>query len=430
MEFSSVVPITVIEHRREMFAVLCGNAIPLIGVAVLGWNISALVVLYWLELAVIFLFTIVQALLAGRRSEFNSAGLIIGALSDRRASLSVPRTDVAIHLSSLPVVLIAIPLLSAVWLVVGTVTVGVVGADRLGDATYEMIVLALFAMLFKEAGQTAVEYLYHGQYKEHSAQTAIRGPFIRGGLLFIGGLFTVMIAAVGSDSVASDAPISELEPALIGTPVLVGIVLVKFGFDLAGVFRDQLTAFDESTTISFGWAYEPPTVEPVNTTLTGEPKSIRPDWRGRLFGGVSNITRHPGVLKLGISIWLVAALFAMGHVWTVVAILLVAGVVAPLVLASLDWWLRFGSIEYRTDGDAIVAYDRLFGHALWRIEPWDETDLRVEQDRLDSLLGTSTIVVTLLDGSTVRMPCVPDLEPLLGVFDRRAEGVSTVAEGG
>jgi hypothetical protein len=428
MEFSSVVPVTVLEHRQELVAVLAGNAIPLIGVGMLGWNISALVVLYWLELAVIFCFAVLRALLAGRRSELESAGLIIGALADRRASLSVPRSDVAIHLSSLPVVLIAIPLLSAVWLVVGMVTVGVVGADRLGDATYEMIVLAFFAMGLKEAGQTAVEYLYHGQYKEHSAQTAIRGPFIRGGLLFVGGLFTVMAAAVGSDSIASDAPISELDPMLVGTPVLLGIVLVKVGFDLAGVFRDQLTSFDESTAVTFGWAYEPPTIDPVDTTLTGDSTAIGPDWRGRLFGGVRNVWRYTGALKLGVIIWLVAVLFAFGQVWAIVAALIAAGIVVPLMLASIDWWVRFGFVEYRTDGDAIVAYDRLFDHALWRIEPWDETNLRVERTRLDSVLGTATIVVTLLDDSIVHIPCVANPDVLLAVFDRRAEGTTTYTE--
>jgi len=86
-------------------------------------------------------------------------------------------------------------------------------------------------------------------------------------------------------------------------------------------------------------------------------------------------------------------------------------------------------VEYRTDGDAIVAYDRLFGHALWRIEPWDEIDLRVERDRLDTSLSTDTIVVTLQDDSTVRIPRVPDPEPLLDVFDRQPDDVSTAGEG-
>jgi len=136
-----------------------------------------------------------------------------------------------------------------------------------------------------------------------------------------------------------------------------------------------------------------------------------------------NLTRHGGVVKLTASIWLVALLFATGQLWTVVAVIATVGVILPLLLVSIDYWLRFGAVEYRTDGTAIVAYDRLFDHALWRIEPWDETDLKIERDRLDDWLDTYTIVMTLLDDSTVRLPHVADPEPLLGVFDRRADGV-------
>lgn len=411
-------------HRREFFAVVVANAIPLTGVGVLGWDISALLVLYWVELAVIFFFAVIQALFAGRRSEFNAEGLIIGALSNRHASLSIPRTDLAVNLSSLPVVFIAIPLLTALWFVVGVVTVGVVGADSLGDATFEMIAVASFGILVTEGSQVVIGYLQRGEYKEHSAQTAIRGPFIRGALLFVGGLFTVMVVAIGSDSIASDAPVSELNPALVGTPVLIGIVLVKFSFDLAGVYRDTLTAFDESTDIMFGWAYEPPTEKSVDTTLTGATTCIRPDWRGRLLGGTVNLTRHSAPIQIGGVCWLVAGLFALVNVWPIVIAMAILGVAMPLLLSSIDYWLRYGAIEYRTDGDAIVAFDRLFGHALWRIEPWDETDLKMEQDRLDAVLDTYTIVVTLLDGPAICLPQVANPEPLLEVFERRADGVS------
>ncbi|TQQ82369.1 DUF6498-containing protein [Halonotius roseus] len=424
MEFSGVSARGLADHRQELFAVVVANAIPLTGVGLLGWDISALVVLYWVELAVIFVFAVIRALFAGRRSEFNEEGLIIGAVTNRRASLSIPRTALAVHLSSLPVVLIAIPVLTALWFVVGAVTVGVVGAETLDSSTLEMITVASFGILCTEGSQVAVGYLYRGEYREHSAQTAIRGPFMRGALLFVGGLFTVMAIAVGSDSIATDVPISGLSPALVGTPVLIGIVLVKFSFDIAGVYRDKLTAFDESTDISFGWAYEPPTETSVDTTLTGEPTSIRPEWRGRLLGGILTLPQQSAAMKIGGMLWLVAGLFALGQAWSIVAAMAILGVAVPVLLSSVDYWLRYGAVEYRTDGDAIVAVDRLFGHALWRIEPWDETVLRVEQDRLDTVFDTYTIVVTLLDDQTIRLPRVATPEPLLAVFDRRADGVA------
>jgi hypothetical protein len=56
--------------------------------------------LNWLEPTVTFFFTVLQVLPAGRRSELESTGVIIGALVDQWVSLSVPRTDGVIHLIS------------------------------------------------------------------------------------------------------------------------------------------------------------------------------------------------------------------------------------------------------------------------------------------------------------------------------------------
>ena len=70
---------------------------------------------------------------------------------------------------------------------------------------------------------------------------------------------------------------------------------------------------------------------------------------------------------------------------------------------------------------ALDAADRLFDQPLWRVEPWDETDLRVERDRLGSLLGTHTVVVDLVGGETLRLPRLADPEAILDTFDRRTE---------
>jgi len=123
----------------------------------------------------------------------------------------------------------------------------------------------------------------------------------------------------------------------------------------------------------------------------------------------------------GVFVLAIAGLFATGQVWGVVALLVAAAIVVPAGLLSVDYWLRYGAIEYRTDDEAIVAVDRLFGQALWRVEPWDETDLRVERDRLDVLLGTHTVVIELVGDETLCLPRLADPEPILDTFDRRAE---------
>jgi len=406
--------------RPELIAVLVGNGLPLVGVVALGWNAAALLFLYWLELGILSLLAVVRALFAGRPAEFNGDPLILGALAHRTASVGVPRTDVRIRLSTLPVLLAAVPLLAVLWVLVGAFTVGVVGDVTLSEATLGTVMLAALGILLSESTATAVDYFYRGAYRDHSAQTALRGVLVRGLTLFVGGLFTVMTVALASD-LPSDVPISELDAATVGTPLLVGIVGVKFGLDLAGVYGDRLAAFDESTEILWGWAYEPPTVEPVPTALSGEVDRIRPDRWGRLIGGVANLRRRSSAAGVGVFVLAIAGLFATGQAWAIVALLVAVAVAVPTGLLSVDYWLRYGAVEYRTDGEAIVAVDRLFGHALWRIEPWDETGLRIDRDRVDALLGTYTVVVDLVGGETRRLPRLADPEPLLDVFDRRVD---------
>jgi len=328
---------------------------------------------------------------------------------------------VAVRLSSLVVLHVAVPLLAVLWFLVGAFTVGIVGDGTLSVATLGTVMLAAVGILLSESTKTALDYFYRGAYRNHSAQTALRGVLVRGMTLFVGGLFTVMAVALLSDSVASDVPISELDAAVVGTPLLVGIVGVKFGLDLAGVYADRLATFDESTEILWGWAYEPPTVEPVETTLSGAVDRHRPDRWGRLVGGLANVWRRPGAAWVGVFLLAISGLFATGQVWGVVTLLVAVAFAVTAGLLSVDYWLRYGTVEYRTDRNAIVAVDRLFGQALWRVEPWDETDLRVERDRLDRLLCTHTVVVDLVDGETLRLPRLSDPEPILDTFDRRAE---------
>jgi hypothetical protein len=104
----------------------------------------------------------------------------------------------------------------------------------------------------------------------------------------------------------------------------------------------------------------------------------------------------------------------------IVVALLVLSVVLPVLVAQVDYWLRHGWVEYRTDGDAVVAYDRLFRTPLWRVEPWDETGLRVERDRVDAWLDTATVVIEL-PGTERRLPQLPDVDPILETFDRRPD---------
>lgn len=102
----------------------------------------------------------------------------------------------------------------------------------------------------------------------------------------------------------------------------------------------------------------------------------------------------------------------------------VASFVVPAGVLTIDYGLRYGGIEYQIseDANAIVAYDRLFRTRVWQIEPWDETGLRVERDRIHRWLDTSTVVIECSD-QELWLPHLRDPDPILDVFDRRSSGV-------
>lgn len=388
---------------------LAANALPLVGVAALGWRSSTLILLYWVEFTVLLLGAVLRALFAGRPAGIESDAPVVGALSRRSLRVTIPRTDVGVRASSLPVLAAAVPLLALLWFVVSAATIGIVGVT---DANQEAWVLglAVVTMVVTEAGRTGVDYFYRGGYRDHSAGTALRGVWLRGVALIAIGACSLLVAVdggAGADSAASAA----------GIPLLLGIVGLKLATDLADLYAERLAAYDEATDLPLGFAYEPPTDEAVDG-VGPDAQCVRPARLGRVAGGVPSLIRHPNAVVLGVLAVPIAVLFALGRAWSLAAVVGVAAVGVPVGVSSLDHWLRYAGVEYRADGDAVVAYDRLSGEPVWRVEPWDERGLRVERDWLDARLGTETVVVEL-DGETRRLPHLRTPEAVLETFDRR-----------
>ncbi|MFC7174929.1 DUF6498-containing protein [Haloplanus litoreus] len=418
-------PLLKVQHYSppsETIAVIVANALPLVGVVALGWNLAALVFLYWFELGVLSFWALVKALFAGRPSEFDSYPLIAGALASKRTAIPIPFTELGIRLSTLPVLAVAVPILALVWFFAGVTTVGVIGSEIPDSDALVMVVLSAFGIFLSEGVSTLVDYFHRQGHLEHSAQTAIQGVFMRGAVIGVGGLLTATFVGLAAGSVSSDDPITAIDPTVVGLPILVGIVLVKFGFDLGSLYRDRLAAFDEASYFELGWACDPPAHEPIEPVDNVNDR-IRPTTQGRLFGGIStsNVRRHPGVLVVSGFILLVSLLFMLGRAWDIVLVLVGASLVVPMGLLTIDHGLRYGGIEYRVSDNAIVAYDRLLRTRVWRIEPWDESSLRVERGRLHGWLDTSTVVIECADRE-LRLPHLEDPDPILDVFDRRPNG--------
>ena len=405
-------------RRPRALSVAVANLLPLVGVVALGWNAAALMTMYWFELGIASLWAVVRALFAGRPSEIERDVLVSGPLAQRRVGLSIPRTDVGVRLSSLLVLPFVVPILAVVWLFVGALTVGVVVDGGLSSAALDTVALAVVAVFVGEGATTFAEYFGRGEHRDHSAQTAVQGVFARGAAVFLGALFTVTV--VGAGTLNDDAPIAALDPDAVGLPLLLGVVAAKAAFDLAGLYGDRLAAFDESSALDLGLSYDPPEPEPVDGSLADPVETVRQPRRARLAGALATPLGHPGLWYIGALPALGAVLFALGGTWATAADLAAAAVALPLGLAALDHELRQGLVEYRAGDGALVARDRLLGVALWRVEPWDETDLRVERSRLDRRLGTETVVIELRDDER-RIPGIADPEPILDVFERRPD---------
>ncbi|ELY55519.1 DUF6498-containing protein [Natronolimnohabitans innermongolicus] len=403
--------------RSEAVAVLIAALVPLVGVFAFGWHAATIVTIFWFELAIMCFWALVRALFAGRPSEFAPEMLFLGALADRSVAIPIPVMGLEIRLSTLPVLVVASPVLAFVWFVAGTVTVGLVGDHVLESDALEAVTLAIVVLFLVEGGRTVLDYFYRQGYREHSAQTAIHGVFWRGGVLFFVGLFGALLATTADPSVASDEPIADADSTLVSGSLLVGIILLKLGFDLAVVYRDRLQALDESTDVEIGFAYEPPMPAAVDTSLSNDHKRVRPPSSGRLLATASHARRHPSAWLVGAFPAVAGLLFAFGGVWAVSVGLLTLAVVVVLLLIHVDYWLRYAGVEYRTDVDSIVAYDRLFRTPVWRIEAWDESEVRIERDRIDNWLDTSTVVVELPDRER-RLPRLRDTDSVLEVFDR------------
>lgn len=409
--------------QSETIAVIVANALPLVGVVVFGWDLVALVFLYWFELGILSFWALVKALFAGRPSEFDADPLIGGTLASKRTAIPVPFTDLEVRLSTLPVVAVGAPILTLVWFFAGVTTVGVIGPEAPDSDTLVLVTLSAFGIFLSEGASTLIEYFHQQGYREHSAQTAIQGVFMRAAVIAIGGLLTATFVGLAANSVSSDDPITAIDPTVIGLPILIGIILVKFSFDLGSLYRKRLAAFDEASYFELGWAYEPPARESIDPVRAVDER-LRPTLLGRLIGGISatNVRHHPGALGIGGFLLLISLLFMTGRAWDIALVFVGASLAVPMVVLTIDHGLRYGGVEYRISEETIVAYDRLFQTRLWRVEPWDESGLHVERGRLHKWLNTSTVVIECPDRE-LRLPHLANPDPILDVFDRRVSDV-------
>ncbi|EMA04585.1 hypothetical protein SAMN05443574_11675 [Haloarcula vallismortis] len=413
-------------RRTELLGTIASNSLPIVGVTLLDWSAAAVLFLYWLELGVDSVWALVRAVFAGRPPDIETGTVLIGALAERQFALSVPRTGLQVYLTTLLVLPVTVLILAVVWLFTGALLIG-----PLPEPSTETVTGVLLATtgIFVLTGVTTVrKYFYSGEYRKHNSTTAFRGLLPRIVTVFFGGILTLALLAAATEG--PEAELGSLDPTIVGLPMVLMVVCFKFTADFLGVYSDRLAVYFKSYDQEYGWQTAPPKAQSIDAAFTDPPERVRPARWGRVIGGVLRFPHHPGsVLLCGMGL-LVAVLFAIGSAWDIVAVVVTASVSIPVCLLCLDQLLRYGAIEYRTDVDdgSLVAYDRLFDTALWRIESWEESGLRVETTPLDSLLGTETVTIEHAENEYI-LPHLSDAAPVEAVFDRQPERSEQIIPG-
>ncbi|GCF16125.1 hypothetical protein Harman_40600 [Haloarcula mannanilytica] len=413
-------------RRTELLSISVANVLPVIGVILLDWSAAGLLLLYWLELGIDSVWALVRSLFAGRPPEIETDSVLVGALAARQYSLSVPRTGLRVYLTTVVVLPLTVLIIASAWLFTGALLVGPLPEPA--SDTIAGVTAAAIGIFISTGVLTVRNYFYNGEYRRHNSQTAFRGLLFRMVTVVFGGILTIVLVTAATEG--PEAELGALDPAAVGLPLLLMIIGFKFVSDYLGVYSDRLAIYFKSYDQEYGWQEAPSRAKSVDWTHTNQFERVRPTRWGRILGGPVRFPQHPGLLYVvGLGL-LVAVLFAIGGAWSIVATISIASFGIPVLLLCFDQVFRYGTIEYRVDSDesAIIAYDRLFDTALWRIESWDETGLRVAQTPVDSLLGTETVTIEHADGEYT-LPHLPDSSSVVAVFDRQPERSNQITIG-
>ena len=378
-------------------AVVAANLLPLVGVAVWGWNLGTLLVLYWLEAIATVLLAALKSLFA----EQGSTGMPsrVEPLHELRAKRGgwrlrdgwppvYPR-NVPIAASILGVwVVTVLPLSVVYWVSVG-----------LSVPLSAGLALGVGALAFSHAAAFVVDYVGHAEYREVSAAELAATP----------ALLAIVVLFVGLVSV--DAGRSSAFAVLI-VVVLGKAAASTYRFSVAhlGALGDRL----ESLRPDRDRSEPPPEISLPDAPVSGR---VSVNTRAVLAGSIAAVwygfATRVGVAVLGGFAFSLLA----GSLW--IAALAAIPIVVVMTARILSYYLRYGTIEYQRRGDVVVAYDTVLEEPQWIAEVYT-ADFSVQNLIVDRILGTGTLGISGVDSvdrGTVRFGPVTDLDAAIETLD-------------
>lgn len=367
---------------------------PLVGVLTLGWDVHALLALYWVEGLTTVVLAAVKALFAKRGSPGVGAVEPLHELREKRGGWR--------PLPGLPQVYPRnIPFAASI---LGVCAVTVLPLSVLYWATTDAVVrpslgllAGVAALVTAQVTDLSTDYFAREEYTEVSAKEVLREPALLGIVVFVLGL-----VAVASDETA-------------GLVLLGGVVAVKTAVSVSRMVAGQTdlpvsSVFDD---LADDLVEPLPVVEtpdgPVRERVAVAPMPV-------LLGSLPLVAlgflhRSTFVILAG----LVFAVLAGGPVWLVPAVVFFLAV-AGVRIGS--YYLRYGTIEYRRYDQHLVAYDTALGAAQWSV-PVASATFSVRNAVPDRLLGTGTVEISSAQPGdrNVQFGPVADLDDVVATLD-------------
>jgi len=367
------------------------NLVAVLGVAVLGWSASALLVVYWVEAGVALVRGILQGPFARRepadvspeQQRVRDRYTPLASWEDKRGGVSIgplppvyPRNMSAV-LSSVLVTLIF-------WPIAGALVIATVGAKF----PVETVLLAIVGVV---AGHSVglINYFRNGKYVENTVGSAMSRRYTIG----------VLVLAVGGVSVLSTAS----PPSVLFLIVALGKLFADLAIARSEASNDPRTEWDEETL-----AEQIPTAAP-----TAVFEANRRNLLLRAAGMAPFVMLIPPYLFVGI-----AAVFAglVGGPVAGVAVFAIGAVVATLsFVVRTD--VERGHLEYHVYPDRIVAHDRLFDEPQWSLARTTVEEVTVESSRLDRVRPGSRTVVVSTYGDDRRLRALRRPKAFVGTVD-------------
>ncbi len=385
-----------------LFAVIGANLLPLIGVLAWGWDLTSLLIVYWVEALGTVLLAALKSLFATQGSPAVPGEIEpLHELRAKRGGWRVRDGWPPVYPRNIP---FALSLLGFWAVTICPITVFYLSWVSPVAALSPSLGIGIVALVAAQVSAFVFEYVGAGEYRDVSAREVLRTPAQLGlvvgtlGWLGIGGRPGGLVALAGAVLAKTGASAHRFYADHVGRPIL--RLGERFGTDA-------------------DLSEPPPELEspdaPVRARVGADSRSVLLGSIGAIGFGFANRVGFATLAGFGFAL-------VVGNL----PLIAVTGLAVLAVVAArvLSYYLRYGTVEYRRRGDRLVAYDRLLDAPQWIVRVDPTMDVSVRNAIADRLLGTGTLVVSgveSVDRDTVRLGPVRDIDRAVDRLDLPVE---------